>query len=267
MTPRALPPIHSDIAWSNSEKIVVRGHDLVDELMGNVSLGDFGFLELFHRLPDEAESRVFNAMLVSLAEHGLTANALASRLTYLGAPESLQGAVAAGLLGLGTTFVGTIEGTAKMLQGVPADTGWRSDPDALSRVAGDLVEGFVSERRAIPGIGHPIHRPVDPRAERLFELARQNGMDDAHERLMRAVRERAEARLERELPINATGAIGTICTSMGLRWEVTRGIGVMARAVGLVGHILEELDQPIARTAQAEIEERAVAHMVEEPRR
>jgi citrate synthase len=255
--------VRSDIAWSNAEKIVIRGHDLVDGLLGKVNLGDFGFLELFHRLPDESESVVFNAMLVSLAEHGMTANAMVARLTYLGAPESLQGAVAAGLLGLGTTFVGTIEGTAKMLQEIPAEDGWRSDDAALERLATGIAEGFVAARRAVPGIGHPIHKPVDPRAETLFQLAGDNGVDDSYERLLRAVKAVAEDRLSRQLPINVTGAIGAISTAMGLRWQVSRGLGVMARAVGLVGHILEELDQPIALTVQNETEKRAVAHMVE----
>lgn len=263
MSPRSLPPVRSDIAWSNAEKIVIRGHDLVEDLLGKVSLGDFGFLELFHRLPDESESVVFNAMLVSLAEHGMTANAMVARLTYLGAPESLQGAVAAGLMGLGTTFVGTIEGTAKMLQEVSADDAWRTDDAALEKLATGIAEGFVTARKPVPGIGHPIHKPVDPRAEKLFRLAREHGLDDAYERLLRAVKAVAEDRLKRELPINVTGAIGALATTMGLRWEVSRGLGVMARAVGLVGHILEELDQPIARTVQHETETRASAHLVE----
>ncbi|MCU1614388.1 MAG: Citrate synthase [Frankiales bacterium] len=263
MSERTRPPVRSDIAWSNAERIVIRGHDLVDDLLGKVDLGDFGFLELFHRLPDESESTVFNAMLVSLAEHGLTPNALAARLTYLGAPESLQGAVAAGLLGLGTTFVGTIEGTARMLQEAPAQETWRSDQAALQQVATRIAEEFVAARRPVPGIGHPIHKPVDPRAERLFGLARDNGLDDSYERLLRAIQAVAQDRLDRELPINVTGAIGSISTTMGLRWQVSRGLGVMARAVGLVGHILEELDQPIAQTVQYDAEKRAVAHMVE----
>jgi citrate synthase len=166
-------------------------------------------------------------------------------------------------MGLGTTFVGTIEGTAKMLQEVSADDAWRTDDAALEKLATGIAEGFVTARKPVPGIGHPIHKPVDPRAEKLFRLAREHGLDDAYERLLRAVKAVAEDRLKRELPINVTGAIGALATTMGLRWEVSRGLGVMARAVGLVGHILEELDQPIARTVQHETETTASAHLVE----
>src|SRR6476620_675434 len=96
--------LRSDMAWSNAERIVVRGHDLAEDLIGKVALGDFAFLELKGRLPTPQESAVFNAITITLVEHGLTPSAIAARLTYLGAPESIQGAVAAGLLGLGGRF-------------------------------------------------------------------------------------------------------------------------------------------------------------------
>src|SRR5256886_12323995 len=111
-------PLRSDIAHSTADRIVVRGHDLVD-LIGRVSLGDVAFLELKGRLPTPQESTVFNAIAVALVEHGMTPSAIASRLTYLGAPESLQGAVAAGLLGLGDRYGGSVEGVARMLQEAP----------------------------------------------------------------------------------------------------------------------------------------------------
>src|SRR5262250_1952622 len=113
--PRQRTPLRSDLAWSTVDRIVVRGRDLANELLGKINLGDMAFLELTGRLPTAQESTVFNAILVTLVEHGITPSALAARLTYAGAPESLQAAVAAGLCGLGTVFVGSIEGCAKML--------------------------------------------------------------------------------------------------------------------------------------------------------
>src|SRR5579859_7498347 len=153
--------LYSDISSSSAERITVRGFDLVDDLIGTVNLGDMAFLELLGRMPSNAESLVFNAMLVALVEHGITPNTLAARFTYLGAPEALQGAVAAGLLGLGSVFVGTIEGAAKMLQeALPAE--------AASEDPTSVAERIVREHRArkipIPGLGHPIHKPVDPRS-------------------------------------------------------------------------------------------------------
>src|SRR5687768_10303110 len=108
-------PIRSDIAWSNRERIVVRGKDLPGEIIGHLNLGDMAFLELTGRAPSAKESKVFNAMVVTLVEHGVTPSALVARLTYLGAPEAMQAAVAAGLCGLGSVFVGSTEGVAKML--------------------------------------------------------------------------------------------------------------------------------------------------------
>lgn len=258
--PKKLPPIKSDIAWSDRERIVIRGHDLVGDLLGQATFGNVAFLELFHRLPEPHEAVVFDSLLVSLVEHGLTANALATRLTLLGAPESLQGAVAAGLLGLGSTFVGTIEGSARLLQEAPPSRPWRTDDAELEKVAEEIAGSFLSRKAPVPGIGHPVHRPVDPRAERLFEIARENGLDDAYERLLRRVGQVAEQRLDRELPVNATGAIGAIASTLGLSWKAARGLGVMARGVGLVGHIQEELGQPIAASIWYGAEETASSH-------
>ena len=108
--------LKSDLGWSTSDKIVLRGHDLVEDLLGKASLGDVAFLELTGRLPAPQEAVVFNAITVTLVEHGMTPSAIAARLTYFGAPESLQGAVAAGLLGIGDRFGGSAEAAARMLQ-------------------------------------------------------------------------------------------------------------------------------------------------------
>ncbi|GAA2422960.1 citryl-CoA lyase [Actinomadura vinacea] len=250
-------PVQSDIAWATPEQVVVHGIDLVTDVLGHVGLGDFAFLELFGRLPGTDESVVFNALVVALVEHGLTPSALVTRLTHLGAPESLQGAVAAGLLGLGDTFVGTMEGAARYCAEAANDPVWQSDDEALAAVADRIVTSFLDQRRAVPGIGHPVHKPVDPRAERLFVVAREHGVDPANERLVRAVSAAASTRTGKELPVNVTGAIGAIATAMGVPSHVVRGLGVMARAIGLVGHLVEEGERPIAGHIWREAEQRA----------
>jgi citrate synthase len=243
MEKRKQKPLRSNIAWSTPDRIGVFGYDLPGELIGHVNLGDMGFLEIMGRLPSAAESQVFNALLVTLVEHGVTPSAIATRMTYTGAPESMQAAVAAGLLGLGTVFVGTIEGAAKILsEAVP-------DPKAdvsLADLADTIVARHRQAKQSLPGIGHPIHKPVDPRVPRLFEVARVNGFGGPYIRLMELIAEKAEREYRRQLPVNAKGAIGAICCELGLPWQVCRGLGVMARAVGLVGHILEESRNPIA---------------------
>src|SRR5579871_4409035 len=115
MSRRENRPIRSDIGWSTRDRIVVRGLDLAGEIIGSMNIGDFAWLQLTGAKPTPEQSRMFNAILVTLAEHGITPSALVARMTYLGAPESLQAAVAAGLCGLGSTFVGSMEGSARMM--------------------------------------------------------------------------------------------------------------------------------------------------------
>ncbi|MBE1236205.1 citryl-CoA lyase [Phaeovibrio sulfidiphilus] len=250
--------ITSDIAWSTRDSIVVRGLSLPDEILGHFNLGDMAFLELTGRRPTPQESIVFNAIVITLVEHGITPSAIAARMTYLGAPESLQGAVAAGLCGLGTRFVGTMEGASKMLyEALPRSAvGTGVDLDALAR---ETVARMRADKIMIPGLGHPVHKPEDPRTPRLFQIAAENGLSGDYIALMRHIGRHAEAASGKSLPINATGAIGAICCEFGFPWEVVRGFGVMARAIGLVGHIMEEREKPFAFETWQRLEEEALA--------
>jgi citrate synthase len=233
--------IRSDLGWSTVDRIVVRGKDLPGEILGHLNLGDMAYLELTGRVPSPKESRLFNAMVVTLVEHGITPSALAARLTYLGAPEAMQAAVAAGLCGLGSVFVGSTEGAAKLLF------------EAIKE--GKDAKAIVAGMKRIPGLGHPIHKPVDPRTVRLFEIARETGHYGKYCRLIEEI-----SRLK-NLTLNATGAIGALACELGLDWRAVRGVGVMARAVGLVGHLLEEARQPLAEQVWLQVEEEASAHL------
>ena len=235
------------MGWSTADKVVVRGHDLND-LIGKVSLGDFAFLELKGTLPTPEESTVFNAIVVTLVEHGMTPSAIAARMTYLGSPESLQGAVAAGILGMGDRFGGPTEEAARMLQ------------ENIGSEAGQIVARYRESKRPVPGLGHPIHKPLDPRTTRLFEVAAANGFSGRYVQLMLAISQEASRVFKRELPVNATGAIGAIASEMGFSWQVCRGISVMARAIGLVAHLQEEAADPMAGEIWARVEEEASEH-------
>jgi citrate synthase len=225
--------IRSDLGWSTADRITVLGKDLPGEILGKVSLGDMAFLELTRRLPNDKESRLFNAMVVTLVEHGITPSALAARLTYLGAPEAMQAAVAAGLCGLGSVFVGSMEGVARMLS----------------------ENADVEQMKRVPGLGHPIHKPVDPRTTRLFEIARETGFYGSFCERME------EIGRKKNLVVNATGAIGALACELGLDWRAVKGLGVMARAIGLVGHLLEEARQPMAEAVWHQIEDQASKHL------
>lgn len=250
--------LRTDIAWSTTDRITVKGFDLCKDILGGMSLGDMAFLELTDRLPTPKESVVFNAIAVTLVEHGLTPSAIATRMTYAGAPEAMQAAVAAGLCGLGSVFVGSMETAARMLQEALPDPAKKAD---LEPLAHEIVERFHSRKQAVPGIGHHFHKPVDPRAPRLFEIAAENGFDGHYIKLMKRVAQEAEAVYGKSLPVNATGAIAAIACELKLPWRIVRGIGVMARAIGLVGHIREEMREPIAREIKTRAEEEATAHL------
>jgi citrate synthase len=232
--------LKSDLGWSTVDRIAVRGKDLPGEILGHLNLGDMAFLELTGRVPSAGESKIFNAMVVTLVEHGITPSAIVARLTYLGAPEALQAAVAGGLLGLGSVFVGSMEGVARILA------------DAVTN--GKDAAAVLAENKRMPGLGHPIHKPIDPRSVRLFEIARETGHYGKYCRLMEEI---AKAR---GITLNATGAIGALACELGLDWKIVKGLGVMARAIGLVGHILEETREPMAQEIWERVDEEASAH-------
>jgi citrate synthase len=250
--------IRTDIGWSDATSIILFGKDFPAELLGSLNLGDMGFLELTGRTPSPEESRMFNAMVVTLVEHGITPSAIVARMTYMGAPESLQGAVAAGLNGLGTVFVGSIEGAAKMLADAMPEGSQAQD---LDEIAKSVVDIYTTNQHIVPGIGHPIHKPIDPRTPRLFQLARETGFDGPYLHLIEAIAKEAGDRSGKLLPVNATGAIGALCCEMRFDWKICRGLGVMARAVGLVGHILEESRRPMSGEIWRLVDERATAHL------
>ncbi len=245
-------PIRSAMGYSTPDRVVVRGFDLPGDILGTLDLGAMAFLELTGRMPSPGEARVFNSLLVTLVEHGMTPQAMIARLTYLGAPDALQGAVAAGLSGMGSVFGGGAEAAARMLQ------------EADGKDAAFIVDGFVRAKRPVPGIGHPLHKPIDPRTPRLFAIAAEEGCSGRHVALLEAISAEAEARTGKTLPINATGAIGAIMTEMGFDWRLCRGIAVIGRAVGLVGHIAEELRQPIALTLWQRTEDEVTRNALDE---
>jgi citrate synthase len=245
--------IRSRLGRSTTDKVYVRGFDLTEDLIGKVSLGDVAFLELRGRLPSPKESVMFNALVVTLVEHGLTPSTIAARLTYFGAPEALQAAVAAGLLGMGDRFGGSIEQAARMLQEAPAG-GDRAE------AAREIVASYRARKEIIPGLGHPVHKPADPRTTRLFQLASENGFSGRHVQLVELIAHEATAAYGRDLPVNATGAIGAIAGEMDIPWRVTRGLAVMARAIGLVAHLQEEMDEPMAAEIWSRTESEAISN-------
>src|SRR5436305_8497529 len=153
----------TSIGHSDAETITLLGHDLAGELMGKISFGELAFWLVAQRRPSAGELRVFEAVLVALADHGLTPSAIAARLTLTGAPESVQGALAAGLLGGGSRFLGTTEDCGRMLAGALASGPVPADDAAYDALATKVVTEARAARRVLPGLGHPVHKGGDPR--------------------------------------------------------------------------------------------------------
>ncbi|MGW0632573.1 citryl-CoA lyase [Streptomyces sp. NPDC002758] len=237
-------PLRSSLGWSTPSEIYVYGRDLPGELLGTIDFGGMTYLALTGAMPTPPQARMFNTLLVTLVEHGQTPSSIATRMTFLGAPESLQAAVAAGLLGLGSVFVGSIGTAAEMLSEAVAES---SAGTSGTEVTERVVERFLSTRVPLPGIGHPKHKPIDPRTPRLFDIARETEQFGAACQMMHAIQATAEAKKGRALPINATGAIAAIAVDLGLTPLQAQGLGIIARSAGLVAHAMEEMREPIAR--------------------
>jgi citrate synthase len=246
------------VGGSTPAAITVRGRDLAGDLMGRATFTEVAFLLVQGRMPSAGETRLLDAVLVSLAEHGLTPTVLAARLTYTGAPESLQGAVAAGLLGAGSVFLGVVEDTARFLDEVLADASDEHDTE-LERAAGEAVARRAAAGRRVPGLGHPVHREQDPRTPRLYAIADEAGLVGPHLRALRAVAAAHAARSGRPLPINGAGVAGAALADLGFSADVVRGFALLARTAGLVGHLAEEMARPLGMPLFREVDRRAAA--------
>jgi citrate synthase len=236
----------TSLGTSDETTIRLLGQDLTADLIGQVGFGELAFWLVTRRRPSGAEVRVFEAVLVALADHGFTPTAIAARLTYLSAPESLQGALAAGLLGGGSRFLGVTEDCGRFLADTLAAAGGIPTDDAgFDALALSAVTRAKQERRLVPGLGHPVHKVQDPRTPVLIRVAEQEGLRGAHLRLFEAIGRVHPQVLGRTLPLNGAGVCGAALADLGLPIDLLRGFALLARAAGLLGHLAEESRTPI----------------------
>jgi crotonobetaine/carnitine-CoA ligase len=247
--------LRTSIGSVTADRITVGGRDLPSEVMGHLTLTELAYLLVTRREPTAGERRILDAVLVSLADHGLTPSALAARLTYTGAPEAIQGAVAAGLLGAGSVFLGPAGDTAHFLADALESRGDEGTDDAsLRRLAEVAVDARRRAGQRVPGLGHPVHREQDPRVPRLYELAAEEGLLGPHLRLLTQVAEVHRERTGRHLPINGAGAGGAALADAHVPPGSVRGFVLIARTAGLVAHLAEEAEHPIGRELVGEVE-------------
>jgi citrate synthase len=226
--------------------------------MGKVGFGELVRWMVTQRRPTQSEVRVFESVLVALADHGFTPTAIAARLTYLSAPDSLQGAIAAGLLGGGSRFLGVTEDCGQYLAAVLAAAGEVPADDAsFDALALEAVTQARAARKFVPGLGHPVHKVRDPRTPRLIQIATEEGTRGPHLRLFEAIGRVHPQVLGRTLPLNGAGTCGAVLADLGLPLAMLRGFALLARAAGLLGQLAEEQRTPIANDIYLSVDRNA----------
>lgn len=234
------------------DRVDVRGRDLTADLMGRLS-----FTEYFHLLvtgdePSEEQRVVLDVVLVALAEHGLMPTNVAARMTLAAAPDALQGAVAAGILGAGTVVLGTSTACAELLVEMQGRVASGEAEDAVAR---GVAAQFHEAGQKLPGFGHPVHKPLDPRAERIFELADERGLSGAHVSLARALRDAVTETWDKPLTLNVSLAIGAVMLDTGFSVASVRAVPILARTASLLAHLAEEEERPLGFLMAAAAEE------------
>ena len=244
------PSYPTSLGTSDATTISLLGQDLAEDLMGKVGFGELAMWLVTQRRPTPSQVRVFESVLVALADHGFTPTAIAARLTYLSAPDSLQGAMAAGLLGGGSRFLGVTEDSGKFLAAflaahadeLPTDM---TDDREWEPLALAAVQEARAAKRFVPGLGHPVHKEVDPRTPRLMQIAEEEGLKGPHLRLFDAIGRVHPEVLGRRLPLNGAGVCGAPLADLALPVDLLRGFALLARAAGLLGQLAEEARSPI----------------------
>jgi citrate synthase len=215
----------SRIAHAYPDRVEVRGRDLT-ELIGRLSFTEYFHLLLTGEEPTEEQRFFLDALLVAIAEHGLMPTNVAARMTLAADPGSLQGAVAAGILGAGPVVLGTAEECARLLAA-------GGDPE-------DVVREIRASGGKVPGFGHPVHRERDPRAERILQLADERGVSGPHVASARRFRDATAP-----LPMNVSMPIAAVMLDLGFPESAVKAVPILARTASLLAHLEEEREQPL----------------------
>jgi citrate synthase len=250
------PPV-TRMSQAYPDRVEVRGRDLTGDIMGRLSFTEYFHLLLTGREPSEDEVFFLDLLLVAIAEHGLMPTNVVARMTFAADPESLQGAVAAGILGAGPVVLGSSEECARLLEAAQEKVAAGGAPEAVAR---DGARAIHAAGAQVPGFGPPVHRPVDPRAERILELADQHGVAGRHVARARALRDAVADTLVRPVTMNVSLPLAAVLLDLGFRADVVKAVPILARTASLLAHLAEEREQPIGpllgRAAEEAVEYR-----------
>jgi citrate synthase len=242
----------SHISRAYADRVEVRGRDLCGDLMGRLSFSEYFHLLLTGREPTEDQRFFLDLLLVAIAEHGLMPSNVAARMTLAADPGSLQGAVAAGILGAGPVVLGTSASCAQLLEEAQRRVTLGVTPEA---VAGDVARAIHASGGKVPGFGHPVHRPLDPRAERILELADARGVSAKHVLLARSLRDAVAETWGKPLTMNVAMPIAAVMLDLGYSSAVVKAVPILARTASLLAHLAEEQEEPLGFVLAAKAEE------------
>jgi citrate synthase len=254
MARKARDPV-TQISQAYRDSVEVRGRDLAGDLMGRLTFTEYFYLLLNGSEPTEDQTYFLDLLLVAIAEHGMMPTNVAARMTLSADPDSLQGAVAAGILGAGPVLLGTSEECARLLEAAQEKVAAGATPE---EVAAETVETVHGAGERLPGFGHPVHRPTDPRAERILELADERGVSGPHVALTRAFRDAVGETWVRPLTLNVSMPIAAVMLDLGFSPAAVKSVPILARTSGLRAHLAEERELPLgfamARSAEEAVE-------------
>jgi citrate synthase len=242
----------SHMSQAYPDRVEVRGRDLCGDLMGRLSFTEYFHLLICGREPTEDQRDFLDLLLVAIAEHGMMPTNVAARMTLAADPGSLQGAVAAGILGCGPVILGTSEECARLLAQAQARV---ADGEAPESVAADVARAIHAAGGKVPGFGHPVHRPLDPRAERILELADERGVSGPHVLLARHLRDAVAEVWGKPLTMNVSMPIAAVMLDLGFSSATVKAVPILARTAGLLAHLAEEQEHPVGFLMAARAEE------------
>lgn len=249
----------SHICQAYPDRVEVRGRDLASDLMGRLTFTGYFHLLLTGREATEDQRFFLDLLLVAVAEHGLMPTNIAARMTLAADPHSLQGAVAAGLLGCGPVLLGTSELCANLLEQAQTRVAAGADPKTATA---DMARSICQTGGRVPGFGHPVHRPLDPRAERILELADVHRVSGAHVSLARHFRDAVAVAWGKPLVMNVSMPIAAVMLDVGFPASVVKAVPLLARTASLLAHLAEEQTNPIGFLMAGKAEE-AIAYRAE----
>jgi citrate synthase len=248
---RAGPGV-SHISQAHPDRVEVRGRDLTGDLMGRLTFTEYFHLLLTGDEPTDDQRYFLDLLLIAIAEHGMMPTTVAARMTLAADPGSLQGAVAAGILGCGPVILGTSEACARLLEDSQARVAAGAAP---ADVATEAARAVRASGGRLPGFGHPVHRPLDPRAERILELADERGVSGPHVALARHLRDAAPAAWGKPLTMNVAMPIAAVMLDLGFSPATVKSVPILARTASLLAHLAEERELPLGFRMAAGAEE------------